>query len=409
MPLDLEFARHQFPALKADDFIYFDNAGGALVLGRVAERIRDYLVTSSVQIGASYSKSALALKRLREAEAGIARLIGAARPEEIIMGASTTMLLQMLAGNCARTLGPGDEIIVSGSEHESNFGPWELLETRGIKLIHWPVEGPDHALEPATLKTLLTDQTKLVCFTHVSNILGAINPVAEITQMVHEAGAKVVVDGVAYAAHRLIEVAKWGVDFYVFSFYKAFGPHHAALYGRAEHLLALPGNNHKYTPHDKIPYKFQPGNPNYELSWGALGILDYLIDLGQRNGGDNLDERQSLRKAFEHIAAHEEGLATRLLDFLNSRQGVSIIGPDTADKNTRVAIISFKIAGKDSREIVAAVDSHNIGIRHGDFHARRLIESLGLAGQHGIIRVSMAHYNRVEEVDRLIAALEPVI
>jgi selenocysteine lyase/cysteine desulfurase len=257
----------------------------------------------------------------------------------------------------------------------------------------------------------MTDRTRLVAVTHVSNILGRINPIKEIARVVHDRGAMICVDGVAYAPHRCIDVQELDVDFYALSFYKVYGPHYAMLYGKSEHLLAMPGFNHFFIADTDVPYKFQPGNVNFELCYGMLGLWDYLGGFARAHGhSDPGDDRcGQLRLMFDRIASHEEKLADKLLGYLGSKSGVRIIGPATSDSTKRVPTISFVVEGKQSDSITAAVDTHKIGIRYGDFYARRLIEDLGLQPQNGVVRVSMVHYNTLDEVDRLISVLDRLL
>ncbi len=400
MALDLDHVRRQFPVL-ADGFAYFDNAGGSLVLGSVADRVRDYLLTTSVQTGASYPQSRRAVERLAEARARIALLLNASRPEEIVLGPSTTVLCQFLARAMESRLQPGDEIVVTDFDHESNIGPWRALERRGIVIRTWGLDPESFELDLDALDRLMSDRTKLVAVTHVSNILGTINPVAEIARRVHARGAEIVVDAVAYAPHRAVDVAAWDVDYYVFSFYKTYGPHFAVLYGKYDKLLELDGLYHYFYGRDKVPMKLEPGNTNYELAWGAAGIVDYLDGLGG-GGGD----RTSISRAFDEIATHEQAIAERLLSYLRTRNDVRIVGRRTADAKARVPTIAFKVRDRDAAEIVRETDKAEVGIRFGDFHSRRLIERLGLAENSGVVRVSMVHYNTVEEVDRLTASLD---
>ena len=188
MTLDLAFVRSQFPAL-ADGFAYFDNAGGSLVLRNVAERISDYLLTTSVQTGASYEHSKRASERLLESRAKIARLLNASRPDEIVLGPSTTVLCQFLARAMENNLKPGDEIVVTNFDHESNIGAWRALEKRGIVIKEWCIERDGYEIDLDALDRVMTERTKLVAVTHASNILGTINPIKEIARRVHERGA----------------------------------------------------------------------------------------------------------------------------------------------------------------------------------------------------------------------------
>ena len=398
MPLDLDFVRGHFPGL-ASPWAFMDNAGGSHVLAGVADRVRDFLLTTPVQHGASYGPSAEAARKVAEATAAIAAMIGAARPEEVVIGGSTTFLLQQLARAMASSFRPGDEIVVTDADHESNIGPWRALERLGVVIREWRVDPDSLELELDALDRLLGPRTRMVCVTHCSNVLGTIMPVTEIARRVHAAGAELCVDGVAYAPHRAIDVQALGCDWYVYSFYKTYGPHQAVLWGRHERLLELDSLNHDFIGRDRVPYKLQPGNVNYELAWGCAGIPDYLAALAAHHGAD----------AFELIAEQEEALAAPLLAWLGARNDIRIIGRRTADRAQRVPTISFVADGRSSAEIVAAVDPARIGIRYGDFYARRLIEHLGLADCQGVVRVSLVHYNTAGEVERLLAALEDAL
>lgn len=405
-PLDIAYVRKQFPGL-AGDYAFMDNAGGSMVLQGVADRVADYLLNSSVQLGASYAPSVAAGERVMQARRSVMQLINAAHPDEVIMGGSTTHLLQILCRAIAPSIAPGDEIIVTNCDHEANIGPWVRLCTdRGATLRVWEVDPDSLELELDDLQALLGDKTRYVAVTHASNILGSINPVAEIARRVHAVGAQLCVDAVAYAPHRLVDVQASGADFYVYSFYKTFGPHFAVLWGRRDLLLDFPSLNHFFIGQDVVPYKLQPGNVNYELSFGCIGISDYLLDIANQLGVQG-SERERMQAAFDAFEIQEDALAERLLGFLRQRPGVRIIGKTSVQ--ARVPTISFVVEGVRSEAVVLKVDEQRIGIRFGDFYARRLIEALGLAPQGGVVRVSLAHYNTLEEIDRLIAALDQAI
>jgi len=406
--LDIDYVRLQFPAL-ADGFAYLDNAGGSAVLKPVAERISQYLLNHAVQLGASYGPSQQAGAKVLEARASVAQLINAVHPEECVMGGSTTHLLQILARAIAPSIQPGDEIIVTHSDHEANIGPWQrLCAERGATLKVWSVDVDSLELELADLDTLLSANTRVLAMTHASNILGSVNPVAEVARRVHAVGGKLVVDAVAYAPHRLVDVQASGADYYVFSFYKVFGPHFAVLWGKRELLLALPSLNHFFIGQDVIPYKLQPGNLNYELSYGCIGISDYLQDIGNRLGSQGT-ARQVMQAAFDAFEVQENLLAETLLAYLREAPGVRIIGKPRVTAGDRVPTISFVVDGVPSEAIVRQVDTARIGIRFGDFYARHLIEALGLAPQGGVVRVSIAHYNTLDEMTRLVDCLDRAI
>ena len=406
--LDIDYVRSQFPML-GDGFAYLDNAGGSAVLGPVGDRVRDYLLHSSVQLGASYNGSARAGQRVLQARESVARLINAYHPEECVMGGSTTHLLQILCRALAPSINSGDEIIVTHSDHEANIGPWQrLCEERGATLRVWKVDAHSLELELADLDTLLGPRTRYVAMTHASNILGSVNPVAEVARRVHAVGGKLCVDAVAYAPHRLVDVQASGADYYVFSFYKVFGPHFAVLWGHRAALLELPSLNHFFIGQDVIPYKLQPGNLNYELSWGCIGISDYLLDIGQRLGASG-SPRQIMQAAFDAFEVQEDLLAETLLAYLREADGVRIIGKARVQAGDRVPTISFVVEGVQSEAIVRRLDDQGIGIRFGDFYARHLIEQLGLARFGGVVRVSIAHYNTLDEMQRLVRHLADAI
>ena len=406
--LDMSYVRSQFPML-ADGYAYLDNAGGSAVLGRVADRVRDYLLNSSVQLGASYGGSVSAGERVIQARESVAQLINAYHPEECVMGGSTTHLLQILCRAIAPSINSGDEIIVTNCDHEANIGPWQrLCEERGATLRVWSVDPSSLELELKDLDALLNSCTRYVAMTHASNILGSVNPVAEVARRVHAVGGKLCVDAVAYAPHRLVDVQASGADYYVFSFYKVFGPHFAVLWGHREALLELPSLNHFFIGQEVIPYKLQPGNLNYELSYGCMGISDYLLDIGQRLGATGTP-RQVMQAAFDAFEVQEDLLAETLLAFLRNAPGVRIIGKPRVTAGDRVPTISFVVAGVQSEAIVRRIDAEQIGIRFGDFYARHLIEELGLTQHGGVVRVSIAHYNTVDEMQRLVEHLARAI
>ncbi len=205
-PLNTDWVRSQFPALDGD-WILMDNAGGAAPLGTVIERITEYMSRWPVQLGATYGPSATAGGLLEQARRDLAELFGAGgvdapAPEELVVASSTTELMQRLARALGAGLEPGDEIVVTEVDHEANISPWRRRAAGGVVIREWPLNRDSWRLEPENLRPLLNDRTRLVCFTHASNLLGEVTPVAEITAMAHAAGARVVVDGVAYAPHR---------------------------------------------------------------------------------------------------------------------------------------------------------------------------------------------------------------
>jgi len=408
--LDINFVRQQFPALKRD-FVYMDNAGGSQVLESVIHRISDYLSTTNVQLGATYSVSQESGKRVDEATENMAQYINASRKEEVVVGPSTTMLLRILSLTLSEQWERGDEIIVTNSDHEANVSCWMDLRKKGIVVKIWKLNPESMRFDLNDLHNLLSSKTKLVTLVHASNILGTINPIQEIAKRVHQAGALICVDGVAFAPHRPIDVQALDVDFYVFSTYKAYGPHQAVLYGKYHLLRELESFNHYFIGKAEVPYKLQPGNFNFELAYSLGAIPEYFEILHDFHFPANreIDLREKQSKSFQLIAKHEEELAAILLDYLAGKKQIRIIGETKADKLKRVPTISFVHDTLKSSAIVRKVDKFNMGIRYGDFYAKKIIEDFNLVEKDGVVRVSLVHYNTIEEVQKLIAAFETVL
>jgi selenocysteine lyase/cysteine desulfurase len=313
----------------------------------------------------------------------------------------------MLARCYAEVLKPGSEIVVAQTGHEANVGPWKMLDRLGFTLRWWEMDPPSCTCPVPDLEHLLSDRTALVAFPHVSNLLGEIVDIEAITSLAHEAGARVVVDGVAYAPHRAIDVSAWNVDWYAYSTYKVYGPHMAALWGRRDALQELTGPNHFFVPDDDLPYKFEVGGANHEGCAGVCGLRDYLATLIGETDSSRLD-RPAIERAFEIMTACELPLQARLIEYLRSRDDVRIIGP-TDDGDSRVGTISFVHDSKSSAEITAAVDRSGIGIRHGHMYAYHLCEAASLDPEDGVVRTSLVHYNTLEEIERLIEVFDAVL
>lgn len=409
MNLKLEFVRKQFPALHGD-WVFMDNAGGSQTLKQVADKINDYLLYSNVQLGATYDISQTAGERVDEGVQTVTELINA-QENEVVLGSSTSLLLRILSLCLVQTFFEGDEVIVTNCDHEANIGPWRSLERYGIVVKEWRLNPETFSLNLEELERLMTDKTRLVALTHASNILGTLNPIKQIASLVHDHGAMICVDGVAFAPHRLVDVKDLDVDFYAFSFYKVYGPHYSLLYGKKEYLERMPGFNHFFLE-DMVPYKFQPGSVNYELSCGLSGLKDYfekIVTVHDESHRISQQGNAAAAFAYELFARHEETLSKRLISFLNSKSNVRIIGSKEWSRTVRVPTVSFVIDGIKSSTIPPKVDNHKIAIRFGDFYARRLIDDLGLAPQDGVIRVSLVHYNTMEELNRLVEILEQII
>ncbi len=405
--LDVEFVRAQFPA--TGPLAFFENAGGTFVPQTVVDKVCAYMTETQVQPGGEFAPSIKAAERMRESHRLMAEMLNAA-PEEVMVGISTSMNVYLLAQAIRHWFAPGDQIVVTNLDHEANNGAWRRLSEFGVEIREWRVNPDTADLQLEDLDKLLNDRTRLVCVSQCSNITGSINDVAEIARRVHRAGALICVDAVAYAPHRKLDVKALDVDFYLISLYKLYGPHVSILYGKRELFLKAKRQHHFFIRDDDIPLKLNPGGPNHEFTASLSGITDYFDAVHAHHfPGSNAALQQRMSECFNLIAAHEEKLAKPLVDFLNSKPGVRIVGRATAEREARVPTFSFVVNDRDSNDFPKHLAGHDIGIRAGHFYAKRLIDALELDKNNGVVRASMVHYNTSEEVERLIRHLDEVI
>ncbi|MBM4106500.1 MAG: aminotransferase class V-fold PLP-dependent enzyme [Phycisphaerae bacterium] len=416
--------RSLYPALTAPT-ILLENAGGSQVPRFVADAVRHHLLNDCVQLGAGYPASVRATETVERAHRLMDRIIHGEGLGRVVLGASSTALMHVLAQAIGRTIRPGDEIVVCDQGHESNIGAWLSLERLGARIRWWKVDPATGSLQLETLRAVLSERTRLVAFPHVSNLLGEIVDAEGATRLAHEAGAKVFIDGVALAPHRAIDVRAWSADFYAWSTYKVYGPHMGAIFCRFDALddpvHPLEGPNHFFILRSEVPYKFELGGASHEGCAGLCGLARLLEVLaGEAPAEAEVDAAslaasadrvgfETASRAFAAMTALEAPVQSRLLDRLAAHRRVRLVGPRATSTEARVATVSFLHATRDPREIVAAARAAGIGIRHGHMYAHRLVTAMGIAPDPGVVRVSAVHYNTAEEVDRLMDALDPIL
>ncbi|MEM7305274.1 MAG: cysteine desulfurase-like protein [Planctomycetota bacterium] len=403
--LDFAQVRAQFPGLQTD-WTLFDNAGGSVPCRQVVDRVHEYLTQRCVQLGGSYALSDEATRAVEDGRAAVAQLIHA-EPNEVVLGPSSTMLTRTLGAALRPLLSPGDEVVVTNLDHETNRTAWLALAEHGVVLREWRFDPETMRLEPEGLDAVLSERTRLVCFTHTSNIVGTIHDAAPLVRKVHDAGALACMDGVAYGPHRRIDVRALDVDFYFASLYKIYGPHMSFLYGKHERLRELRSQNHFFFAESDVPDKLEPGAPTHELAASLRGIVDYLTSLDDGDPGRSVHER--LNRAFELIAETESAVAAPLLSFLDEHPRVRIIGSADPGSAHRAPTIAFAVEGRKASEIPPLLDERKLAARWGHFYAYRLIEALDLLEHDGVIRTSLVHYNTPDEVERLIEALDEIL
>ncbi len=418
MTLDLVQIRQQFPSLDRPA-VFFDNPGGTQIARASLERINRYLLECNANHEGAFETSRKSDEILAKAHAAMADFLNAARPEEIVFGNNMTTLTLHLSRSLARTLGPGDEILVTRLDHDANISPWLLVaEDRGCKVTWIDFDVEDGTLKLDEFARALERKPKLAAFGYASNALGTVNPVRKLTEMAHAAGALVYVDAVQYAPHGPIDVQALGVDFLVCSSYKFFGPHAGILYGRADLLEELKA--YKVRPAtNSLPGKWETGTQNHEGIAGVLGAIEYFEWVGKTFGGEQEEglrergytgRRLELKKAMTAIRAYEFELSRALLETLTAIPGLRLYGLTDAGKlDGRVPTFSFTLAGKHPRAVAEALAEENIYVWDGNYYALAVTERLGLEGSGGMVRVGAAHYNTREEVERLGEALRRLL
>ncbi|SFM17400.1 aminotransferase class V-fold PLP-dependent enzyme [Shimia aestuarii] len=405
--LDVDFVRKQFPAFSEPSLegqAFFENAGGSYTCGQVINRLTRFYTQRKVQPYAPYQASELAGAEMDESRARLAAMLGV-ETDEVSFGPSTTQNTYVLAQAFRKWMDPGDAIIVTNQDHEANTGPWRRLAEDGIEVREWKIDPETGHLNPEHLSDLLDDRVRLVCFPHCSNVVGEINPVGEIAALAHAAGAFVCVDGVSYAPHGLPDVGALGPDIYLFSAYKTYGPHQGVMVIRRNLGMLLPNQAHYFNA-DVLYKRFTPAGPDHAQVAACAGMVDYAEALAAHHGV--LGETTAATGAAVHdlMRAHETALLQPVLDYVQSRNSVRLIGPSEAEKRAPTVTIAANVPGE---ELAANLADHGVMAGGGDFYANRALEAQKVDMDKGVLRVSFVHYTTQGEVDQLLNALEAVL
>lgn len=401
--MDLSFVRSRFPAFSEPSLRerpFFENAGGSYACAPVIDRLTSYYRRNKVQPYYPYPASSEAGDLMDASYRRLAGWLGVT-PDEVHFGPSTSQNTYVMAQAALGWLRPGDEIVVSNQEHEANGGAWRRLATHGITVREWPVHAETGALSLDDLDGLLTRRTRLVAFTQCSNILGQINPVADIAARVHDAGAVCAVDGVSYAPHGFPDVAALGADLYFFSLYKTYGPHQGLMVVRrhaAEHFA----NQSHYFNAGEIHKRFVPAGPDHAQVAAAQGVADYFDELVDHHWSHPPADRRAAVAAL--LSDAERARLAPLLEFLRAHPRVRIVGPDTPAQ--RAPTVSIVTEGLRCEALTRRVAEYGIGSGFGHFYSARLLDALGIGAETGVTRFSFVHYTSDDDVTRLIEALD---
>ena len=409
---DVAWVREQFPSLQlkvnGQQAAFLDGPAGTQVPRQVMDAVQKYFLEANANTYGAFLTSRRTNDTISVARAAMADLFNSS-PEEVVFGQNMTTITMGLARAIGRELKPGDEILLTVLDHDANYSPWKALEEKGVVIRTVDIRESDCTLDLDGLKSKLSAKTKLVAVGYASNAVGTINPVAEITRLAHAAGALSFIDAVHYAPHGPMDVKALDCDFLVCSPYKFFGPHMGTLYGKKEHLERF--KPYKVRPAtDAVPECWETGTQVQELIAGIHAAVEYVAELGRRCDPSAKDRRAALLAAYRSTVAYERTLVTRLIEGLLAIPGLRFFGiTDPKRFQERCSTVSFRLAKGTPTDAATFLGERGIFTWDGNFYALNLTERLGVEELGGVLRVGLVHYNTIDEVVRLLAALHEFV
>jgi len=406
---DVGWVREQFPSLQLQvngrQAAFLDGPAGTQVPRQVMDAVQKYFLEANANTYGAFLTSRRTNEMIAQARAAVADLFNCA-PEEVVFGQNMTTITLGLARAMGRELKPGDEILLTILDHDANYSPWKVLEEKGVMIRTVDIRESDCTLDLEDLRSKLNSKTKLIAVGYASNIVGTINPIAEITKLAHAAGAMIYVDAVHYAPHGLIDVKELDCDFLVCSPYKFFGPHMGTLYGKKEHLERF--KPYKVRPATaSVPECWETGTQVQELIAGIYAAVEYIAELGRRCDPTAKDRRAALLAAYRSTVAYERALLTKLIAGLLAIPGLQFFGiSDPQRFGERCSTVSFRLPKGTPSDAATFLGERGIFTWDGNFYALNLTERLGVEKLGGVLRVGLVHYNTAEEVGRLLIALK---
>jgi cysteine desulfurase family protein (TIGR01976 family) len=408
-PFDIAWVREQFPSLTLQyhrhGSAFLDGPAGTQVPRQVMDAVQYYFLGANANTYGAFLTSQRNDEMIRATRAAMADFFNC-DPNEVVFGQNMTTITFALARAIGRELKAGDEIVVTTLDHDANVAPWRALEEKGVVVQQVDIREADCTLDMEDLKHKISSKTKLVAVGYASNMVGTINPVAEISKLAHAAGALAFIDAVHYAPHGLIDVKALDCDFLVCSPYKFFGPHLGTLYGKREHLEKF--KPYKVRPATNTsPECWETGTQVQELIAGIAAAVDYIAELGRHCDPSAKSRREALQSAYRATHQYETELLTRLISGLQAIPGIHIFGiTDLQRFNERCSTLSFRLGNHNPTEIARFLGERGIFTWDGNFYALNLSERLGVEQHGGVLRVGLVHYNTAEEVQRLLDALQ---
>ena len=391
----MDHARSRFPAL-ARDAAFLDGPGGSQAPEEVIAAIAGHLRHGTANDGGVFATSQATIELMAQGRRAAAELTGS-EPEEIAFGANMTTLNFLLAHAVARTLAPGDEIVVTELDHDANVAPWlRVAEDHDLVVRVAPVDAGSATLDVDALESLLGDRTRVVAFTLASNAVGSVPDAQRIARAAHGVGALAWADAVHYAPHRLPDRVALGADVLLCSPYKFFGPHLGIASIRRDLAESLPADRVRPASETPAGHRFETGTPSFEAIAGMVAAIEYIASLGD---GD-------LDTAYARIRQHEEALARAVLDRLPAIDGVRLYG--VADVERRTPTFCFTVDGVTPRAVSEQLAERGVYTWDGNYYALALMEALGLESAGGAVRAGFLHYNTAGEATRLCDAVEEI-
>ena len=409
--IDIEFVRAQFPAFseqKLANNAFFENAGGSYMCKQVISRFDRYFKQRKVQPYGLYKASELAGQEMDEARRRMAEYLNI-NSDEVLFGPSTSQNTYVLAQGFLNNMGNRNKIIVSEQEHEANAGAWHRMKNNGVDVYLWKINPDNGCLDIEDLNKLMDEKVFLVAVTHCSNIIGEINPIKNISKLVHKAGALLIVDGVSYCPHGLPDVSELGADIYLFSTYKTFGPHQGVMVIRNTAKQKLENQSHFFNSESSDKFMV-PAGPDHAQIAACNGIIDYfdLIDKHHYPDENNSLQPSNKRKRVSDLFRNSEiNNLKPLLDYISDRDDLRLIGPN--NNVLRAPTIAFTSASKNPETVVKALANKGIMAGAGDFYAVRPLKALGVNPDIGVVRLSFVHYTSKNEIKAAIKALDAVL
>ncbi len=406
--LDIAWVRAQFPSLQTQvngqPAAFLDGPAGTQVPTQVMHAIQNYLMSANANTCGTFLTSRRTDEMLSASRAAMADFFHCDR-DEVVFGQNMTTITFSISRAIGRELNAGDEILLTTLDHDANFSPWKALEEKGVVIRQVDIREEDCTLNLDDFKSTLNEKTKLVAVGYASNAVGTISPAAEITRLAHAAGALVYIDAVHYAPHGLIDVKTLDCDFLVCSPYKFFGPHMGTLYGKRKYLQGF--RPYKVRPcTDQVPERWETGTQVHELIAGIGAAVEYIAAVGRHTDPSVTTRREALAAAYRATVAYERRLISRLIEGLQAIPGAHIYGiTDPRRFEERCSTLSLRIGNHNPTTIAEFLAERGIFTWDGNYYALNLSERLGVESQGGLLRIGLVHYNTLEEVERLLAAL----